>query len=99
MPRRIKQIILFAGDVVLLYLSLWLALLVRYWGSFNTVIFLERVPIFTFVFFLWILVFFVFGLYRLNSVWVVSKSLRGFAGEATVSAALAVLFFYLVPYF
>jgi len=99
MPRRIKQIILFAGDVALLYLSLWSALWIRYWGIFDASIFNRHLPIFTFVFTLWLLVFFIFGLYSLASIWSTYRALRGFLVATLTNTFLAIFFFYFVPYF
>jgi len=99
MLRRVKQLILVVGDVFILYLSLWLALWLRYFGNFSSGIFDRNFPIFTFVFVFWILVFFIFGLYSLASVWNTAKTLRGFASAMIYNTALAVFFFYFVPGF
>ena len=99
MLRRVKQLILVVGDVFILYLSLWLALWLRYFGNFSPGIFDRNFPIFTFVFVFWILVFFIFGLYSLASVWNTAKTLRGFASAMISNTALAVFFFYFVPGF
>src|SRR3989304_10482361 len=103
MSRRIKQFFLLIGDITVLYSSLWLALwvrgLVRYWGSPGSLVFSEHVPVFTFIFALWLLVFFVFGLYSLSSAWNIARTLRGFGSAMIVNLALAVFFFYFAPFF
>jgi len=99
MPRRLKQFILLAGDIGLLYLSLWLALWSRYLGGLAPGVFNEHIPVFTFVFFLWLIVFFILGLYSLSSIWNVYRALRGFIGAMVVNTFLAIIFFYFVPYF
>jgi len=99
MPRRAKQIILLAGDVVLMYLSLWVALWIRYWGFFDYSILSKHLPIFTLVFALWLLIFFTSGLYGLASIWNIYRALRGFLGAMVVNTLLAISLFYLIPYF
>lgn len=82
-----------------MYLSLWLALGVRYGGIFSYDIFSRNFYIFTSVFVLWVIVFFIFGLYSLGSVWNISRTLRSFTNAMLVNAALAVFFFYFTPVF
>lgn len=82
-----------------MYLSLWLALQVRYWPSVDPEIFYRHIPLFTAIFVLWSAVFFVTGLYSLSSVWNMDKTIRKFIQAMIVNAGSAVLIFYLVPYF
>ena len=97
MSIKIKQFLLFGGDVVALYLALWLMLFVRF-GRIDSLLWSEIVWQFTIVFCLWILIFYLAGMYDLASYkmrlvfyWKLAKSLA-------LSALVAMSFFYIVPY-
>ena len=99
MVRRLKQTLLALGDVFLFYLSLYLALWIRFGSNFDSSIFAEHLLPFTIVFLVWIVMFFIAGLYSMGSVWNFHKALRGLVNSMAVNAVVAVLFFYLIPYF
>lgn len=97
--KKIKRILLLAGDIAILYFALWLTLRMRYgiaqlprqWE-------LHFVP-FTIVFAVWVIVFYILGLYDLNIAKNTSQFFKILYKAAIVNAALALLFFYLIPYF
>ena len=99
MVRRLKQTLLALGDVFLFYLSLYLALWIRFGSNFDSSIFAEHLLPFTIVFLIWLVVFFIAGLYSMGSVWNFHKALRGLVNSMAVNAVIAFLFFYLIPYF
>lgn len=93
-----KSIMLFAGDLAIFYLGLFLTLTLRY-GSLPTAKLwdVHRWP-FLFVYALWVIVFYVVGLYDVGKIISLSK-LAYILRTMAVSAGLAVLLFYFVPYF
>ena len=65
---RLKQIFLIAGDVITLYISLILALWIRYGNLFYFQLINYHLQPFTIIFFLWIIIFYIAGLYDLKSL-------------------------------
>jgi len=97
MNNKFKQFILLAGDIAVLYLSLYLTLLIRYWQAPADGLWEAHFIPFTFIFFIWILVFYIAGLYNLhlavNNADFFKLALRGIAAAGLLSLA----FFYLSP--
>jgi len=95
----IKKIILFFGDITILYLSLWLTLLIRYGDDFDLARWQQHFWPFTIIYFFWLIVFFIAGLYELtlarNNIDFYSTLLQGII----INASLAIAFFYFIPYF
>jgi exopolysaccharide biosynthesis polyprenyl glycosylphosphotransferase len=95
---KLKQMILIVGDIILLYLSLALTLFVRYSELSSETISLHIAP-FTIIFIVWIVIFYISGLYDIRSL----KNDFGFSKKLivalTTSAVLTILVFYLVPGF
>jgi len=90
-----KRFFLFLGDVLILYLSLYLTLFLRYGAGFSSQISIHLIP-FSLLFIFWIIVFYIAGLYELN----LSKNLPDFYSSLfnsiAISIALSVIFFYLI---
>ena len=87
-----------AGDILALYLSLFLALIIRYGSEFGRFTDQHLMP-FSIIFVPWLLVFYVAGLYdprrlRNNINFVKTLSLA-----IAMNAVIAMFFFYLIPYF
>ena len=99
MPRRIKRITLLMGDLLILYLSLWLTLLIRYGAGFNFNTWQQHFLPFSIIYFFWLVVFFIAGLYELrlarNNIGFYNTILR----TLIINIGLAVAFFYFIPYF
>lgn len=97
--QRVKKYILFAGDVSLLYLSLWVALVVRYQHAFMAQIFYDHFLPFSATFTLWIIIFYSAGLYEKG----LARQTHAFwatALKAISAAALSsVILFYMIPFF
>ncbi|MBI4117211.1 MAG: sugar transferase [Parcubacteria group bacterium] len=91
-----KRLFLFLGDVLILYLSLYLTLFLRYGPDFNSQISIHLAP-FSLLFIFWIIVFYIAGLYELN----LSKNLPDFYSSLfksiAISATISAIFFYLIP--
>ena len=94
-----KKILLLLGDIIILYFSLWLTLFLRYWPDFDLIRFKQHFWPFTIIYVLWLIIFYIAGLYALNlarnNLTFYSTLLRGLS----INAGLAVAFFYFIPYF
>jgi len=94
-----ETLALFLGDLVLLYLSLWLALTLRYWQiPTNRSLELHFWP-FTIIIGVWVLVFFISGLYEKHTLILKSRLPITVFNAQIANSFIAVLFFYFVPYF
>jgi len=91
--------VLFLGDVVILYISLWLALFVRYWALPSGEILKLHFWPFTIIIAVWILVFFISGLYEKHTLILKSRLPPTVFNAQIVNSFIAVLFFYFIPYF
>lgn len=89
-----KKIILLLGDIAILYASLGLTLYIRY-GELDSMLWQKHVGIFSIAFALWLLVFFINGLYEIrkikNNFWFYGELLQ----NLVINALLTVLLFYL----
>lgn len=95
---KIKNIFIFAGDILALYLSLFLALVLRYGSDFGRFTDQHLMP-FTVIFVPWLLVFYIAGLYDPRRLRNNMEFLKTLSLAITVNAALTMFFFYLIPYF
>ncbi len=91
-----KRFFLFLGDVLILYLSLYLTLFLRYGADFNQQIFVHLLP-FSFLFILWIAIFYIAGLYELNFAKNSAEFYSSLFTSIAISATVSVIFFYLIP--
>jgi exopolysaccharide biosynthesis polyprenyl glycosylphosphotransferase len=95
----IKTFSLFLGDIAALYASLLATLALRYGsGFYEKFIDVHAVP-FTIVFILWIVIFYVSGLYDLRQLRNNIDFLKTLALVIFVSATVAVMLFYFIPSF
>ncbi|MEK7116811.1 MAG: exopolysaccharide biosynthesis polyprenyl glycosylphosphotransferase [Patescibacteria group bacterium] len=90
---------LFLGDVVLLYFSLWLALTLREWGIPSGSSWELHFWPFTIIITVWILVFFISGLYEKHTLILKSRLPSTVFNAQVANSFIAVLFFYFIPYF
>lgn len=95
-----KKTLIFAGDIVILYLSLALTLLARYglaeWNSsFST-----HLKPFSVIFIIWILIFYLFDFYSEKSFRRGPKAIQNFISAIGVNVALSMIMFYVFePFF
>src|SRR3989344_471408 len=91
-----KKFLIFFSDIVVLYVSLVLTLLARYPHNFQEQYWTHLYP-FSLIFILWLLVFYIANLYEpkllRNSIHFYSAIFQ----TITITAAISVLFFYLIP--
>ena len=93
---RVKQIILAIGDVLILYISLALTLIIRYQQMPSAEIINLHLRPFTILFFFWILVFYIVGLYELRRLKNNLDFFKNFGTALVISAIISVIFFYLI---
>jgi exopolysaccharide biosynthesis polyprenyl glycosylphosphotransferase len=90
---------LFVGDLVFLFVSLWLMLFLRYGTLPNWSLFYNHLYAFYFLFIVWVAVFFIAGLYEKHTLILRKKIPITIFNAQLVNSGIAVLFFYLIPYF
>ncbi|MGD1003096.1 MAG: sugar transferase [Minisyncoccia bacterium] len=96
---KLKVFLFFIADVVALYAALFIALLIRYGGNFYPQLLNAQVSAFTVIFILWIIIFYIAGLYDLRRLRNNIDFIKTLFLCIGVNAALAVLLFYLIPAF
>ena len=96
--RKKEAILLFLGDIFCFVFSLWLTLSFRYGEIPSRELFLEHISVFSLLFILWAIVFFIAGLYEKHTLILRNKIPGIILNAQLVNTALAVLFFYLVPH-
>ena len=96
---RIKAILFVLADAAALYVALFLTLIIRYQGNFYKEFQDSHAVPFTIVFVVWILVFYIAGLYDLRRLRNNIDFLKTLFLCLGVNAALAALLFYFIPVF
>src|SRR3989339_34486 len=90
---------IFLGDIILLFLSLWATLALRYFELPSLSLFtLHAIP-FSYLFFVWIGVFYIAGLYESHTVIFKSRLPGTMLNVQAINSIIAVLFFYFIPAF
>lgn len=96
---RKESLVLLIGDFFFFLVSLWLALFLRNLVMPSRELFSTHLMPFSFLFVVWILVFYIAGLYEKHTAILKSKLPNILANTQLVNSALAVVFFYFVPFF
>lgn len=96
---KIKQVALLCGDLLLLYCALATTLALRYGQQFFAENWNNHFAPFTIVFTMWVVIFYIQGLYDLERAKTNIAFFRTFAESLAVATALAVALFYLIPAF
>jgi exopolysaccharide biosynthesis polyprenyl glycosylphosphotransferase len=91
--------LLFAGDIVLFLVSLWLTLFVRYGELPSPSLFYTHLAPFSILFIVWYIVFFIAGLYEKHTIVLRTKLPSIIFRAQLINSLIAVLFFYFIPYF
>ena len=93
-----KKIILLIGDVIVLYISLAIALMIRYKG-FDFNIFQSHFLPFSIIYLFWIIIFYIHNLYELD----IAKNNVAFSSALVraliIGGVISIAFFYLIPGF
>ncbi len=93
---KLKQITLLLGDVLILYASLTITLFIRY-GELNRVIVDLHFWPFTAIFFIWLLSFYIGGLYDLRSLKNDLDFYKKFISLLILNGVIATILFYFLP--
>lgn len=96
---RNEPLILLLGDLGSFVVALWLSLFIRNLEVPSLGLLLMHLLPFSFLFILWILVFYIAGLYEKHTVILKSKLPNILANTQLMNSALAVVFFYFIPFF
>ncbi|MEK7500047.1 MAG: exopolysaccharide biosynthesis polyprenyl glycosylphosphotransferase [Patescibacteria group bacterium] len=99
MSNKIRVLLLFVGDIIALYLGLFVTLFLRYGSEFYSNFTEKHFLPFTIVFALWIIIFYITGLYDLRHSRNTLEFIQLLGTVLLVSAIAAILLFYLVPAF
>ena len=90
--------LLFFGDLILLYASLLVTLLLRYGSSYQEYITIHLIP-FTLLFIFWCFIFYSAGLFDLTITKNNIQFFRTLLTAITISIGISIAFFYLIPSF
>lgn len=89
--------LLFVGDLVVFYLSLWLTLGIRNLRLPELTAFEDHLVPFTALFAVWVLVYYVIGLYGKRTVLLKSRQPQVLVRAQVANIVIAALFFFVVP--
>ena len=92
-------IILFLGDIFFFVLSLWLTLVVRYLAMPSEMLFAGHLVPFFILFTVWIIVFFISGLYGKHTLVLKGRLPSIILNAQVINIVIAALFFFFIPYF
>ncbi len=96
---RREPLILFLGDIIIFFISLWVTLFVRYFEVPNKDILYNHIVPFSFLFIVWVLIFFIAGLYRKHTLILKRKLPETIFKAQFANILIAATFFFLIPYF
>ena len=99
MLRRLRQIVLIAGDIFIAYFALLLTCYFGFWGNFRWETFYQHLAPFSLLYFFWFILFYIFGLYDLNLIRPKLEFLARAGQCFLVCLLLGTSFFYLIPLF
>lgn len=94
-----RKILLFFGDILLLYFSLAGALLIGFGKNFEWKIFSSHLLPFTILYAVWLIVFYIIGLYDFDLIKTSFKVYSHIITALGFGLALGIMFFYLIPFF
>ena len=92
-------LLLFVGDIVFLFFSLWLMLLIRYGSGLTFKVFGDHFLPFGILFVIWCIVFFIAGLYEKHTALLQRNVPRIILNAQVANSIIAITFFYFIPYF
>jgi exopolysaccharide biosynthesis polyprenyl glycosylphosphotransferase len=91
----VKKYILLGGDIILLYFSLWLTLIIRYQGQFDQALWSKHFLPFSVVFLFWLIIFYIDDLYELGQIRDKANFFSRLIRSMIIGGVLALAFFYL----
>lgn len=99
LANKLRVCLLIVGDAIALYLGLFCTLLIRYGEEYYQQFADNHFLPFTIIFVLWIIIFYISGLYDLRRLRNNLEFLKTLWLTLSVNAVIAVFFFYLIPAF
>lgn len=87
------------GDIFFFILALWLTLVIRYTSLPDTTLFYNHIIPFSFLFAVWVIIFFISGLYDKHTIIFRKKLSDVILMAQTVNVLIAAVFFFFIPYF
>jgi len=94
-----RQLILFLGDLVLVYLALILTVIIGFGKELSWLIFQQHFFAFSILYFFWFILLYILGLYDLNLIHPKITLLTRIGQFFFVSLIIGLIFFYLIPLF
>ncbi len=94
---KIKQIFLLFGDIVVLYLSLYLSLCIRHLETPSFELWQNYFNVFSVIFVFWLLIFYISGLYDLYIAVNNSKFFQLAINSLIIASIFSIVFFYIFP--
>jgi len=94
-----EPILLLLGDIIFFYISLWFMLAIRYVGYPEKALIDSHLLPFSILFFIWVVIFYIGGLYEKHTIFLRNKLPVVILNTQIINSLIAVLFFYLVPFF
>lgn len=94
-----EPIFLFIGDIFFWTIALWGTLFVRYVELPTYNLFVTHLAPFSIIFLIWVFVFFIFDLYKKQTLLVQGRLPRTILHAQIVNSIIALIFFYFIPYF
>lgn len=94
---KLKQMILAIGDLFILYFSLFLTLFIRYHYPIPQTIIEIHLEPFSYLFVVWIAIFYIIGLYELTNLKNNIDFLKKLSAALFINAGIAIAAFYLLP--
>ena len=92
-------LVLLLGDIGILYLSVWIALIVRHFSIPKSDVVIAHIVPFSLLFIIWFVTFFVAGLYGRYTVLFIKKLPNILFKAQLINIAIAGLFFFVLPVF
>ncbi len=97
---RPRTLILFVGDLFFFVFALWLSLSLRTFSAPTWEVFADHLVPFSFLFIVWIGIFFIAGLYERRSILLARRSVSvALLVAQTLNVIIAALFFFFIPVF
>jgi lipopolysaccharide/colanic/teichoic acid biosynthesis glycosyltransferase len=91
--------ILFLGDILIFFGSLWLTLLIRSFNIPDSSVFFDHLLPFSLLFVVWIFFFYIAGLYEKHTLILKNSLPTLLFNTQIINSVVAVIFFYFIPYF
>jgi len=95
--KRYQTIILILGDLFLFYLSLYLALSLRYGSWVSQEVWQNHQTLFFFIHFSWLIIFYIVGAYDVKEFISYKKITEKIVKSMSVAGIIAIIIFYLAP--